>query len=165
MWRTKQALYLTSNRHSRIHPTITREYPTLTCVSFSKDKNTLLLSKHPNPCSQRTKKALYLANIQPLFANILLSLANPSNHHLQTSNPHSQIIGIARRQSIDAPNSEAVCLKMDLLEERKENKIKEDCNTYGVAYVPPSLASSTRQLMVDYIRNEKNRLCGALQEL
>ena len=61
---------------------------------------------------------------------------------------------------MDAPNSEAVCLKMDLLEERKENKIKdkEDCNTYGVAYVPPSLASSTRQLMVDSIRNEKNRL-------
>ena len=59
---------------------------------------------------------------------------------------------------MDAPNSEAVCLKMYLLEERKENKIKEDCNTYGVVYVPPSLASSTRQLMVDSIRNEKNRL-------
>ena len=44
------------------------------------------------------------------------------------------------------------------MEERKENKIKEDCNTYGVAYISPSLASSTRQLIVDSIRNEKNRL-------
>ena len=59
---------------------------------------------------------------------------------------------------MDALNSEAVCLKMDLLEERKENKIKEDCNMYVVAYVPPSLANSTRQLMVDSIRNKKNRL-------
>ena len=44
------------------------------------------------------------------------------------------------------------------LEERKENKIKEQCNMHSVAYVPPSLASSTRQLIVDSIRNEKNRL-------